>query len=226
MAKKDDKSGKRGKDSKSLASGVAGLARDTLGLTTRLAKAQGADMALKVAAEALRVADRTRSKVVTPETQKVLTSAGATIKDLREVAGLTRQDLTEALKLKDKTLIAAVEEGTASLSFELILRLSSVLARHDPLPLVLQLTRTYNPDLWAALENWGPGRLPLQYERERMFINIYRRHDQARELADDDFRKVLDFTNQAFETALHFALKHPVKETARAARKKKQDKDS
>ena len=57
--------------------------------------------------------------------------------------------------------------GTATLSFELILRLAGVLARHDPLPFIMRFARTYNPDLWNALEVWGAARLPVQVERER-----------------------------------------------------------
>ena len=71
--------------------------------------------------------------------------------------------------------------------FELILRLAALLARHDPIPFIIKLTRTYNPEVWEILEKWGIGRLPVQLERERQFINIYRGHDRARKLSDDDF---------------------------------------
>jgi hypothetical protein len=47
-------------------------------------------------------------------------------------------------------------------------------------------------------------RLPLQFEREREFINIFRRHDDARTLSDEGFQKVLEFTRQSFEMSLHF----------------------
>jgi hypothetical protein len=69
---------------------------------------------------------------------------------------------------------------------------------------ILKFTRTYNPDLWKILEDWGLGRLSLHYERERRFINIYRRHDAARKLSDEGFDKILDYTRAAFEMALHF----------------------
>jgi len=131
--------------------------------------------------------------------------AGKYLRDLRELAGLTQTELSEALALADDgSLLKAVENGTATLSFELILRLASVLARHDPVPFVLRLTRTYNPELWKLLEGWGIGRLPLQYERERQFVNVYRRHDAARNLSDEGFAKVLEFTRAAFELSLHF----------------------
>jgi hypothetical protein len=105
-------------------------------------------------------------------------------------------------------LLAAVENGTATLSFELILRLAGLLARHDPVPFVLQVTRAYNPELWKILEDWGASRLPVQFERERQFLNVYRRHDSARQLSDQGFDAVLRFTQSAFELALHFFLDH------------------
>lgn len=136
---------------------------------------------------------------------RMMLSAGESLRDLREVAGMTVSDLSDALNIKDKSLLEAVEDGTATLSFELILRLSAVLARNDPLPFILKFTRTYSPDTWRVLSDWGVGRLPLHFEREREFINIYRRHDEARHLSDAGFRRVLEFTRQSFEMSLHFA---------------------
>jgi len=135
---------------------------------------------------------------------RLMLSAGQSLKDLREVAGLTKAELSEALNLRDKSLIEAVENGTATLSFELILRLAALLARNDPLPFILRYTRTYNPEIWRLLNDWGVGRLPLQFEREREFVNIFRRHDAARRLSDEGFAKVLSFTRGAFEMSLHF----------------------
>ncbi|MCG8612269.1 MAG: XRE family transcriptional regulator [Pseudomonadales bacterium] len=135
---------------------------------------------------------------------KLMISAGESLRDIREVAGLTLSELSDALNLKDKTLLEAVENGTATLSFELILRLAALLARNDPIPFILRFTRTYNPEIWKVLHDWGLGRLPLQFERERKFINIYRSHDQARKLSDQGYERVLEFTRQAFELSLHF----------------------
>jgi transcriptional regulator with XRE-family HTH domain len=135
---------------------------------------------------------------------EVMRRAGATLRELRELAGLTLDELGEAIDLEDHTLLEAVENGTAILSFELTLRLAGLLARHDPLPFIVRFTRTYNPELWQILEGWGVGRLPLQFEREREFINVYRRHDAARKLSDEGFSRVLDFTRAAFELSLHF----------------------
>jgi transcriptional regulator with XRE-family HTH domain len=139
-----------------------------------------------------------------PEQVKMISDAGAYLRDLREVAGLTRKDVSRTIQLADESFLAAVENGAATLSFELILRMAALLARHDPIPFIIKLTRTYNPEVWEILEKWGMGRLPLQLERERQFINIYRGHDRARKLSDEDFQRVLAFTRSAFEMALDF----------------------
>jgi transcriptional regulator with XRE-family HTH domain len=152
-----------------------------------------------------------------PEATALRHEAGAYLRDLREVAGLTIDELADAIELGDHSLLEAVEAGTATLSFELILRLAAVLARHDPTTFISRLLRSYNPVLWQLFEDWGLGRLPLQLEREREFLNLLRGHDDVRALSDEDFVQVLDFTRVALETALHFA-------GARAGNgKKKQD---
>jgi len=135
---------------------------------------------------------------------KLMLSAGQSLKDLREVAGLTINELNDALQLKDQSFLEAVENGTATLSFELILRLSALLARNDPIPFILKYSRAYSPETWKLLHDWGAGRLPLQYQREREFINIFRSKDQARLLSDEGYAKVLEFTREAFNMSLHF----------------------
>lgn len=165
------------------------------------------------AGQAVRFAKRTtdtsykvgKALIQSQDQLKLMLSAGQSLKDLREVAGLTVSELSEALQLKDKSLLEAVENGTATLSFELILRLSALLARNDPIPFILKYSRTYSPETWKLLHDWGAGRLPLQYQREREFINIYRSQDKARQLSDEGFAHVLAFTREAFNTALHFA---------------------
>jgi transcriptional regulator with XRE-family HTH domain len=144
---------------------------------------------------------------------KLMQESGAYLKDVRELAGLTQAELTEALHLSDQSLLAAVEKGTATLSFELILRLAALLARHDPVPFIIKFTRTYDPEIWDILERWGIGHIPVHFEREREFINIYRGHDAARKLTDNGFEKVLQFTRAAFETALHFVSEQKQKDS-------------
>jgi transcriptional regulator with XRE-family HTH domain len=143
-----------------------------------------------------------KALLLSPEQAEAMKETGEYLRDLRQVAGLTVDDLSAALHLKDHSLLAAVEKGTAALSFDLILRLAALLARRDPAPVAMRLARTYRPELWQILEDWGMGRLSLQYERERQFINLYRRHDVARALSDSGFAEVLAFTQQAFEMAL------------------------
>jgi len=142
--------------------------------------------------------------LLAPEDPTLARQAGAYLRELRELAGLTLREVSDAIELTDQSVLRAVENGTVSLSFELILRLAALLARHDPVPFVLRFTRTYDPEIWEILQDWGLGRLSLQYEREREFINVYRRHDAARKLSDEGFAKVLDFTRAAFEMSLHF----------------------
>ncbi|MCU0667798.1 MAG: helix-turn-helix domain-containing protein [Myxococcota bacterium] len=146
-----------------------------------------------------------RALLLSPEAARMRRDAGRTIRELRELAGLTVDELAEAIELSDRSLLGAVERGTATLSFELILRLSALLARNDPVPFVAKLTRSYNPALWKLFESWGIGRIPLHLERERRFLNVYRSHDLARDLSDDAFERVLDFTTAAFEMALGLA---------------------
>ncbi len=166
---------------------------DLTGSALRLA-AKTTETSLKLGKELL----------LSPDKKKLLEEAGHSLRDLRTVTGMTLGEVSEALDMRDMSFLEAVENGTATLSFELILRLSSLLARHDPVPFIIKYTRTYDPDVWKFLEDWGVGRLPLQYERERKFINIYRRDDAVRNLSDDEFERLLVFTRSAFEMALHF----------------------
>jgi transcriptional regulator with XRE-family HTH domain len=160
-----------------------------------------------------------RALLLSPEAARMRRDAGRTLRELRELTGMTVDDLAAALDLSDRSLLEAVENGTATLSFELILRLSALLARNDPVPFIAKMARTYNPALWKVLESWGIGRLPLQFERERRFVNVFRGHDAARRLSDAGFERVLDFTRAAFELALAF-----VAESERPARGRSRDR--
>ena len=140
------------------------------------------------------------------ESSNLAREAGNSLRELRELAGLTIDDLATAIDLEDRTLLEAIEDGTAVVSFELLLRLSAILARHDPIPFLMRFTRTYNPDVWKRFEAVGAMRVPLQYEREREFLNIYRGDDRTRNLTDEGFQHVLEVTRSAFALALHYAL--------------------
>lgn len=143
-----------------------------------------------------------------PGRKAAVEKAAALLRDLRQAAGLTLEDLGNALELDDPSFMGLVESGKASLPFELILRLASVLARNDPVGFVMKMTRTYNPKIWKTLDALGVGKLLVHAGREREFANIYRRHDAARHLSDKDFAAALAFADAAFEAALAFQLKY------------------
>jgi transcriptional regulator with XRE-family HTH domain len=145
-----------------------------------------------------------RALFVPPDNQRLAEEAGHYLRELRELAGLTIDELASAIKLEDRTLLQAVEDGSATLSFDLVLRLTAILARHDPIPFLIRFTRTYNPDVWSVLEG-SVGKLPLHFEREREFVNIYRGDDRARELSDEGFARVLELTRSAFALGVHYA---------------------
>ena len=167
------------------------------------------DLTTDLTSTALKLASRTRESAAravarTPEQLRMMAAAGESLRDLREVTGMTVIEVSDALNLRDKNVWEAVEDGREVLSFELILRLASLVARNDPLPFVLKYTRTYHPRLWQVLHELKIDQLPIQFERERNFINIYRRHDTARRLSDIGFDRVLQFTQDAFDMAIHF----------------------
>jgi len=142
--------------------------------------------------------------LVKPEQRAALEKTGAVLRGMREAAGLSVKEISEAVDLKDPTLIDLVENGKVALPFEIILRLASVLGRNDPISFVMRFTRSYNPDVWHTLENLGVGRFAVQAGREREFANIYRGSDAARRLSDDEFVAVLAFVRAAFDLALAF----------------------
>ena len=181
----------------------SGPERTPEGLIGRLTSLTGS--ALRFGARATDTSLRMGKALMNSQDQlRAMLAAGQSLKDIREVAGLTRSEMSEALHLKDKSVLEAIENGTKTLSFELILRLAALIARNDPIPFIMRTTRNYNPEVWKILNDWGVGRLPLQFEREREFINIFRRHDDARTLSDEGFRRVLEFTRQSFEMSLYF----------------------
>ncbi len=149
-----------------------------------------------------------QSRVQRPGPKALVDKAAALLRDLRQAAGLSLDDLGQLLALDDPSFLGLVESGKVGLPFELILRLASVLGRNDPVGFILQITRSYNPKTWQLLDALGVGKLLVQAGREREFANIYRSHDAARELSDQHFAAALGFANAAFETALAFQARH------------------
>ena len=205
--RKADKATAKEREAESLVDRIAGFTGSALKFA-----AKSTDTSIKVGRVLMNSQDQLRMMLV----------AGNSLKDIREVAGLTLSEMSEALNLKDKSVLEAIENGTSTLSFELILRLAALIARNDPIPFILRTTRNYNPDVWRTLDSWGVGRLPLQFERERQFINIFRSHDDARTLSDEGFQKVLEFTKQSFEMSLHF-IEEQERELENLKSKKTQD---
>jgi transcriptional regulator with XRE-family HTH domain len=176
--------------------GVLGMAGSASELTLNLAKARATE----------------------PRQQAALEKAGSMLRRAREAAGMTTQELGQALDITDPALLEQAEIGKAQLPVEVVLRLASVLGRHDPVPFAMKLARTYNPQLWKALDGLGIGSLVALAERERELAKLYRANDDARRLSDADFAEVLAFAKTAFDMAVRFRV-GPA--PARAARRAK-----
>ena len=176
---------------------LVSLARQLRGWADNLATVAGqaTDMGLSLA----------QSRLKDPKKKAAVASAGRQLRQWREAAGLTLGEVSSAVGLGDSQLIEQAEGGIVSLPFEVVLRLAAVLGRRDPVPVVMALTRQYNPDLWKTLESMGIGKLAVQGTRERELANIYRSNDAVRKLDDQRFSDVLAFTRQAFELAVAFS---------------------
>lgn len=145
-----------------------------------------------------------RQRITSPEQKEMLKKTGSLLRSARKTAGLSIEELGKAVDLQDPVLLDLAENGKAALPFEIILRLTSILGRKDPVVFFLNLTRTYNPKLWRTIDDLGVGRLLVQAGREREFANIYRACDEARELSDPEFARVVGFVQSAFDMAMTF----------------------
>jgi len=181
------------------AAGWLSLAQQVRGWADSIVRMAGPATDMAVAAAGARTED--------PGKRAAIHKAGAVLRRMRESAGMTVQDLARALDLRDPDLLASAESGAAALPAELVLRLAAVLGRDDPMTATMRLTRAYSPELWKTLEQIGIGKLVVQAGREREMANLYRANDQARRLSDEEFARVLAFTQQAFEMAVAFASK-------------------
>lgn len=177
---------------------TAGLSRNAL---NSLAGRVGG-MSLKIGSSL--ILNHAQLMLLSREQRAWMERAGVAIKDARETAGMSVEGLADALDMKDKSLLEAMENGSATVSFEMIMRMTSLLARNDPIPFVISLVRGFNPGLWAVLEDWGFGNLPTMVERDRRWMNIYRGNEAARQLPEDEFNRVIDFCRSAFEMAMEF----------------------
>lgn len=140
----------------------------------------------------------------TPEYLELMGKAGAALKDMRDTAGLSLQELSSAIDIDNPNVLKGIEDGHAALPMDLMLRLASFYSRNDPLPFIFRFSRTYHPELASLLSKTGMDRMFIQAERELKFVNIYRNADSARKLSNEGFDRVIDFTQKAFSMALHF----------------------
>jgi transcriptional regulator with XRE-family HTH domain len=141
-------------------------------------------------------------KTLEPERLDAMADAGRFLRDARETAGLSLKELTDELGVKDGTLLEDIESGERIMPLELLFRSASLMARHDPIPFLIKFMRTYNPALGATLEQWGILTLPMQYERERRWINLYRQHDVLRTLSDDEYDRLVEYVDSATNLVL------------------------
>ena len=170
-----------------------------------------ADSMLGAAGASARVASLV-APVMGPGATASLKRAGALMQDVRKTAGLSVQDLGQAIDLKDATLLEHFEAGKVALPFDVILRVAGVLGRNDPIPFVMRLLRESNPRLAKALEDMGIGKLVTHVGREREFVNLYRGKDELRTLSNEEFAAMLRVVDAALGMAL--AARHGMRNQA------------
>ena len=147
-----------------------------------------------------------KARASEPKQQASLEKAGSMLRQAREAAGMTTRELSRAIEIADPKMLAQAEIGQAALPIEVVLRLASALGRHDPVPFAMKLARTYNPQLWKALDALGIGSLVALAGRERELANLYRANDDARRLTDADFAEVLAFVKTGFDMSVKFRV--------------------
>jgi transcriptional regulator with XRE-family HTH domain len=184
-----------------------GTLLDGLGRLTGQVAGGTVDLARSTAAMTAMFGENWLSRAVLnqlePERLDAMAEAGRLLRDARETAGLSMQDLSDSLGFADKSVLESIEKGDSVMPLEPMLRAASLLARHDPIPFVIKFMRTYNPALERRLERWGIMALPKQYERERRFVNVYRKHDDLRSFGDDEFDRFIGYVDGAVDFVLN-----------------------
>lgn len=188
---------------------VRGLFGQVSGLTSSLSRRALGNLAGRIGGLSLKIGtslilNHAQLMLLSREQRAWMERSGQAITDARETAGMSVEDLASALNLRDKSLLEAMEHGSAVVSFEMIMRMTSLLARNDPVPFIVSLVRGFNPRLWAVLEDWGFGHLPTMFERDRQWMNIYRGNPTARQLPEAEFDRVIAFCRSAFDMAMQF----------------------
>ena len=139
-----------------------------------------------------------------PEYMEQIGRAGSYLKDMRQVAGLTLDDLARAVDIDNPDVLRAVEEGRSPVTLDILYRLASFYSRNDPVTFMVNFSREYAPWLWQVLRVTGVEKFLITLERELKFINIYRSRESARHLGDEDFDKMLGFVRSGFNMAMDF----------------------
>lgn len=142
-----------------------------------------------------------------PERLEAMAEAGHFLRDARETAGLSVKDLADSIGMTDRAMLEDIESGQTIMPLEVMLRSASLLARHDPIPFLIKFMRTYNPALEHTLEQLGVLALPKQYERERRFVNVVRKHDVLRSLSDDEYARFIHYMESSCDLVLDVMLK-------------------
>lgn len=79
-----------------------------------------------------------RALLLKPKQRQIFREARRSLKAKRDLAEMTQNEVSDTLKLMDTSLLKAVEACSASLSFELILRIAALISRHDTLPFIIK----------------------------------------------------------------------------------------
>ncbi|MGD9660071.1 MAG: hypothetical protein AB7U63_02230 [Porticoccaceae bacterium] len=139
-----------------------------------------------------------------PEYMEQAGKAGRYLKDMRQVAGLTLEDLAKAVDIDNLDMLRAIEEGRSPVTLDILFRLASFYSRNDPLTFMMDFSKEYAPWLWQLLRFTGIERLVITLERELKFINIYRSKDGIRDLSNENFDRLIGFTDNAVAMAMEF----------------------
>jgi hypothetical protein len=123
------------------------------------------------------------------------------------------KEVSDSLGLSDNAVLEDIESGQTIMPLEVMLRATSLLARHDPIPFLIKFMRTYNPALEKTLEQLGVLTIPKHYERERRFVNLYRQHDMLRQFSDDEYDRFIEY----MESSSNLVLDVMTKEKAAAS---------
>lgn len=161
-----------------------------------------------------------------PERLEAMAEAGHFLRDARETAGMSIKEVSESLGLSDNTVLENIESGQTIMPLEAMLRATSLLARHDPIPFLIKFMRTYNPALEKTLEQLGVLTIPKHYERERRFVNLYRQHDSLRQFTDDEYDRFIEYMESSSNLVLNVMSKEKIAAAAVPARRSAASKTS